>query len=227
MSDKNTAHTTAQPTLGQTEKKDNTALIVVLVIVGAVVVLPMILGAIVLVAIFSFADNIVDKIDDYDWDIPGDDTTYYADMSREQHESIATLWTLSNDSLINSASVSKKDCLNMKYVAEHHDGDWFTNDICEAETINIASEKDQSDDTQWLYLTDGKSYAIFNVDIYTNEVIDYELSDELSDKISFKTLPLVDTGEAATPYVEVPYDFGDNEDDDEGVEIYIRPTQKS
>lgn len=219
MSDKNTAPA-AQPNLTQPEKKDHTALIVVLVVVGVTVVLPMIIGGILIAAIFGFATTIIDNVDDWNFDI--DEHT--VNVSEGQQETLNKVWLVTFDKLISDASFAKKDCENMRLIAEQEDGEWFNSDICSAETISFGAELEAGDETQWIYLTDGEYCASYHYDASNKYVEKYKLNKHVCHNVEMKVYPLVDTGEAADPFDDTPVpEYGD----DEGVEIHIRRNGKS
>ena len=172
MSDKNTAPA-AQPNLTQPEKKDHTALIVVLVVLGVTVVLPMIIGGIIIAAVFGFAGTMIDHIDDWDLNID-DDTT--VNISEGQQATLTKIWLVSSNKQMTNYSFAKKDCENLKLIAEQQDGAWFDTDICAAETISLGAEYDEDEQKHWAYLTDGKYCAVYNFKVGQNYLYSYKLN---------------------------------------------------
>ena len=106
-------------------KKDNTALIVVLVVIGLIVGLPIIGVVFLLSMAFRFAGDVIDDIDFDDWEYSYSEEVGGDQMELGQRFSASTLWVLGTNPLITGASVSQKDCRNMSYVAELGNGNLF------------------------------------------------------------------------------------------------------
>ena len=225
MSNKNTTSTapnSSQPTMTE-PKKDNTALIVVLVVVGLIIGLP-IIGIIFLLSMaFRFADGVIDNIDFDDWEYSYSEEANGDQMEIGQRFSASNLWVLGTNPLITGASVSQKDCRNMSYVAELGNGKWFDPTFCSGASIQVGAETVEYDDGEfenWLYISDGVSCASYNIDLMEGILDSYRFVNHTCTNVEMKTFPLVDTGEADSPNSKDDSDMLDEDegDDDEEVE---------
>lgn len=222
MSNKNTTSTapnSSQPTMTE-PKKDNTALIVVLVVIGLIVGLPIIGVVFLLSMAFRFAGDVIDDIDFDDWEYSYSEEVGGDQMELGQRFSASTLWVLGTNPLITGASVSQKDCRNMSYVAELGNGKWFDSTFCSGASIQVGAETVEYDDNEvedWLYISDGVSCASFNIDLIDGTLNSYRFANHTCTNVEMKTFPMVDTGEADSPNSEDGSDMW-NEDDDEEVD---------
>lgn len=220
MSNKNTTSTapnSSQPTMVE-PKKDNTALIVVLVVVGLIIGLP-IIGIIFLLSMaFRFAGDVIDDIDFDDWDYDYSEEVSGDQMNDGQRESAINLWVLSSNSLISGASVSQKDCRNMGYIAELSNGKWFDSTFCSGASIQVGSEVVEYDDGMFeklLYISDGVNCASFDIDFIEGTLESYRFVNHTCTNVDMKTYALVDTGELDSPNSENDSDMWNDSDKEE------------
>lgn len=224
MSNKNTTSTapnSSQPTMTE-PKKDNTALIVVLVVVGLIIGLPIIGIVFLLSMAFRFADGVIDNIDFDDWEYSYSEEANGDQMEIGQRFSAGNLWVLGTNPLITGASVSQKDCRNMSYVAELGNGKWFDSTFCSGASIQVGAETVEYDDGKienWLYISDGVSCASYNIDLMEGILDSYRFVNHTCTNVEMKTFPMVDTGEADSPNSKDDSDMLDEDgDDDEEVD---------
>lgn len=209
-----TVPNSSQPTMAE-PKKDNT-LMIVLVVIGLIIGLPVIAIVFIFSMAFRFAGDVIGNINPDDWGSYSEDISVNQ-MNPGQRETVNNLWVLSTNSLITGASVSRKDCRNMGYVAEIGNGMWFDSTFCSGATIQVGAEVERLDDEtieKWLYVSDGTSCAEFNIDFDNGALNTYRFLKHTCRNVDMKTYALVDTSEADSPNAKD--DFGAS---DEGSRI--------
>lgn len=218
-----------QPVQPVPEKKDNTVLIVVLIVVGVTVVLPiiMIFGLIFLAALLftTIADSGI--MDDLEFDFDDDTGESSYSVMPEHSESLVNIYNAAENPLVINATVSKKDCLHASYSSAYINGGefdrWFGASFCEGESMYVGAEEDEEEDAEIIYISDGQSCAkITGMDEFT-DITDYTFTKlTCPASITLKNVSIVDTKEEAVEFPEDYFKPRIQSGDDDEEEVHIK-----
>ncbi len=218
----------APDTTGVKQKKDHTALIVVLVVVFVVVVLPVIVVMVLAVAAFNFLGDHIEDIKDiahsYSHVADGDEYAIY--MSHNEAVAARNIVAQIENTASENHTISKRDCLYLERLAKYYVES--SDSAAVVEEINLCGEEiikgsvDYKQDINKSY-----DYGQYRLALSVGGVCHAFYFDKNIETYSFYTskstscvagtmidLKIVDTGETLEPAPDrIKLDVGDEDDD--------------
>ena len=218
----------APDTTGVKQKKDHTALIVVLVVVFVVVVLPVIVVMVLAVAAFNFLGDHIEDIKDiahsYSHVAGGDEDAIY--MSHNEAVAARNIVAQIENTASENHTISKRDCLYLERLAKYYVES--SDSAAVVEEINLCGEEiikgsvDYKQDINKSY-----DYGQYRLALSVGGVCHAFYFDKNIETYSFYTskstscvagtmidLKIVDTGETLEPAPDrIKLDVGDEDDD--------------